>query len=420
MTTQLPKLDLMKSHIWLRSKEIDTDLNGVTMQEMTSAVERYRRFESVLTKLFDGDWDGKIQSDLKPYPHAEEHQGHLLVKCDATLPMTGSVKARGGVYELLCYIEQIGLAEGLIEPNQPYDALATEESKKVLSRYGIVVASTGNLGFSIGLVARRFGMAADVHMSYDAKEWKKERLRKIGARVVEHDCDYELTVAKARDAAKAGNSHFVDDERSRDLFVGYTGAAFELRDQLNSLKIEVSAERPLVVYLPCGVGGAPGGIAYGLRAIFGDFVYPVFVEPVASACFYLALIGGGKTAVSVYDAGLDNQTVADGLAVPRASELVLQLVGGSIDGAIAIPDTTMAPWVARVWKELDQKLEPSAASGFVAYEALVNKLSSADPHTGRLNKQALMLGTHIVWTTGGAHLPEDEFTALLNQSAASV
>jgi D-serine dehydratase len=370
------------------------------------AEQRLSRFRPVLAGLFPAaDWDGRIRSALLEYPQQADLPA-LLVKADHDLPMTGSVKARGGVYELLCRVEAVALLEGLVQPGEPLTPLLTPAAKTLFAKHRIVVASTGNLGFSIGLVARAFGLEAEVHMSHDAKTWKKERLRRTGANVIEHPCDYTETVARARDSASASGSYFIDDESSRLLFVGYTTAAAELAGQLAERSLKVGTDTPLVVYLPCGVGGAPGGITAGLKTIYGDDARCVFVEPVASACVLAALCVGDGSPVSVYDIGLDNDTIADGLAVPVASKLVMSSVGASIDAAVAVTDAAMLEWVRRAWNEAGLRLEPSAASGFAAVALFLEATRNAEA--------ALAPGAiHVVWTTGGSQLPEDQFTALL-------
>jgi D-serine dehydratase len=398
--------------LWLRPRAAPRrDQTPITPGETREAEQRLSRFHPVLATLFTttngpaASWDGRIRSALLEYPSQKDLPA-LLVKADHDLPMTGSVKARGGVYELLCRVEAIALMEGLVKPGEPLTPLTTPAAKILFAKHRIVVASTGNLGFSIGLVARAFGLEAEVHMSHDAKTWKKERLRRTGANVVEHPVDYTETVARARASASASDSYFIDDESSRLLFVGYTTAAAELAEQLGERGLKIDSDTPLVVYLPCGVGGAPGGITAGLKTIYGENVRCVFVEPVASACVLAALAVGNGSPVSVYDIGLDNDTIADGLAVPVASALVMSSVGASIDAAVAVTDAAMLEWVRRAWNEARLRLEPSAASGFAA----VSLFLEATRHAG----EALPAGAiHVVWTTGGSQLPEDQFTALL-------
>ncbi len=393
--------------VWLRPTEAPgTDITPIQPEEIAAARARLERFRPLLAQLFPASgWDGRIRSPLLEYP-PQPGLPRWWVKADHDLPMTGSVKARGGVYELLCRIEAIALAENLVKPGDSLDPLLSPAARAVLARQCVVVASTGNLGFSIGLVARAFGLAAEIHMSHEAKSWKKERLRRTGARVVEHPCDYTGTVERARAAASAAGNYFIDDETSRLLFVGYTTAAAELAEQLHARQLRVGPDTPLVVYLPCGVGGAPGGITAGLKRIYGDEVRCVFVEPVASACVLAALTAGNGFPISVYEVGLSNETIADGLAVPLASKLVMSSVGASIDAAVAVTDEAMLDWVRRAWNEAHLRLEPSAASGFAALPLLIEAAENAGI--------PLPAGAiHVVWTTGGSQLPEDQFTALL-------
>ena len=394
--------------VWLRDPGLGltVDAAPLSTDEIAEARARFIRFEPVLRALFpDKDWDGQIRSDLADYPMSSTPG--LLVKCDHALPMAGSVKARGGVYELLCYVEELALDRGLLGPGQSLETLLAPASLAVLEAHRIVVASTGNLGFAIGRVARALGLQAEIHMSHDAKTWKKERLRAIGATVVEHDCDYTGAVARARQAAVAEDAYFIDDEDSRRLFVGYAVAAAELADQLSARGLTIGPGRPLIVYLPCGVGGAPGGITAGLKQIYGEHVLAVFVEPVASPCVFAALAVGQGRPISIYEFGLTNDTIADGLAVPSASPFVMQAIGRNIDAVVGVTDQAMVDWVRRAWAQAELRLEPSGASGFAALDPFNSRARAA----GVIDSDAKPV--HVVWTTGGSLLPEAEFAALL-------
>jgi len=50
---------------------------------------------------------------------------------DNYLPISGSVKARGGIYEVLWFAEQVALQEGVITLDSDYRALLTPEARNV-------------------------------------------------------------------------------------------------------------------------------------------------------------------------------------------------------------------------------------------------------------------------------------------------
>lgn len=392
--------------VWLNPATAELAVSQADLDEIAQAADRFARFEPLLKRLFPGEgWDGRIVSALSTYGSPPAPLQSLWLKGDHALPMTGSIKARGGVHELLCYVEKIARDEALLAPGDPIEALLEPAAQAVLNLHSVAVASTGNLGFSIGLVARAMGLNAEIHMSIDAKEWKKARLRALDAKVIEHECHYTETVARARVASTGGQRvHFIDDEQSRDLFFGYAVAAGEIAAQLAAQGLTPTVARPLVVYLPCGVGGAPGGVLFGLKALFGPAVVGVFVEPTASACMLAALAQGEGRSISIYDIGLDNLTIADGLAVPRASRFVLEKVGPAIDAVVAVPDGHMLDWMRHAHLTNGLRLEPSAASGLAAIAPLAEAAAKVPALAERLDQ-----AVHVVWATGGSALPDAEF-----------
>ncbi|WP_352795159.1 D-serine ammonia-lyase [Mesorhizobium sp. M0243] len=342
-----------------------------------------------------------------------------LVKADHSLPIAGSIKARGGFNEVLAFAERVATSNGLARRSPERPSYTHPDARSVFSHYSVVVGSTGNLGLSVGMIASSLGFRTVVHMSRDAKTWKKNLLRANGVEVVEHAGDYSIAVQQGRQAAEADpKCHFVDDEHSIDLFAGYGAAAAELASQLEERRIVVDNDHPLFVYVPCGVGGAPGGITYGLKSLFGKNVHCFWAEPSASPCMLLQLLIGVHRSVSVYDIGLDNVTEADGLAVGSASPFVAPLMADQVSGIYTADDGQMLDMMLSVRDAQGLQVEASAAM------ALLGPLFLTASEEGRGYVQGHGLGrtlpnaTHISWTTGGSLVPAAEWQLLYERAEA--
>jgi D-serine dehydratase len=83
----------------------------------------------------------------------------------------------------------------------------------------------------------------------------------------------------------------------------------------------------------------------------------------------------------------------------------------------------MLEWVRRAWREAKLRLEPSAASGFAAVTLFIEaernagaavRLAASDLAASAVTASTLpSTAIHVVWTTGGSQLPDDQFAALL-------
>lgn len=380
---------------------------------IAAAQDRLIRAAGLMRKLFDlpsaGAGRPAIRSSLIPLTGlTSDIVGPCFAKGDHALPVAGSVKARGGFHEVIAYAERLAIAAGLIGQGADLAVLAQPPAKALFERHSIVVGSTGNLGMSIGLCAAALGFHAVVHMSVDAKGWKKDRLRAHGVQVVEHDGDYGAAVAQGRALAEANpRAHFVDDERSLDLFCGYACAAREVQGQLLAAGVNVGPQQPLVVHLPCGVGGAPGGIAYGLRQLYGADVHCIFAEPVDAPCMLVQLASGQDAdELSVYDIGLTNKTELDGLAVGAASAVVAPLMRQRLSGIYTVTDAQAHDFLRHLHKGFGLKVEPSAAAALAGPLLHVQAMEDA----GIPARTA----AHICWLTGGSLVPDAEFRAYLD------
>lgn len=396
---------------------------GLTDADVKAAHARLARFAPYLAKAFPetAATGGIIESEVVAIPamqrrlekeYGQAIGGEILLKKDSHLPISGSIKARGGIYEVLTHAEKLALEAGLLTTEDDYSVLHNPEFRAFFSQYSIAVGSTGNLGLSIGIMSARIGFKVTVHMSADARAWKKAKLRSHGVTVVEYEEDYGVAVEQGRKAAESDpNCFFIDDENSRTLFLGYAVAGQRLKAQFDKQGRVVDAAHPLFVYLPCGVGGGPGGVAFGLKLAFGDNVHCFFAEPTHSPCMLLGVYTGLHDALSVQDIGIDNLTAADGLAVGRASGFVGRAMERLLDGLYTLDDQTLYDMLGWLAQEENIRLEPSALAGMAGPQRVC---ASADyPRMHNFTPSQLAGATHVVWATGGGMVPEAEMAQYL-------
>ncbi|WP_321858545.1 hypothetical protein [Paraburkholderia tropica] len=105
------------------------------MLDISDASARLQRFAPFLAEAFDDVREaGRItESPLTEVPvfaqvlsqrYDVEAPARLLLKQDSHLPISGSIKARGGIYEVLFHAEQLAIRHGLLKEDDDYRVLA--------------------------------------------------------------------------------------------------------------------------------------------------------------------------------------------------------------------------------------------------------------------------------------------------------
>ena len=249
----LDKIKKAEEILWLNpklSKKEELKKAKLSEKDVEEASKRLEKFAPLIMHYFPETVTSKgiiesplsMISNMKDFLNQEfckNHpiQGKLYLKRDSDLAVAGSVKARGGIYEVLKHSEELALSKGLLKSeDDDYMKLASKEGREFFAKYKIQVGSTGNLGMSIGIMSAAIGYEAIVHMSADAKQWKKDLLRSRGVKVIEYSGDYSEAVEQGRKLSDMDEySYFVDDENSKELFLGYSVAGERLSAQLKEI-----------------------------------------------------------------------------------------------------------------------------------------------------------------------------------------
>lgn len=422
-----------KETVWINSKYLPFDMVDAVCQlvvsdeDIADAERRLHKFAPYIKKCFPetAEDGGLIESPLREIDamkkaleetYDAEIPGRLLLKMDSHLPIAGSVKARGGIYEVLKHAEDLALEHGMITEDDNYERFADDDMKEFFHQFTVQVGSTGNLGLSIGIMSAFLGFKVKVHMSADARQWKKDMLRSKGVDVIEYEDDYSAAVSEGRRQSDLDpTSYFVDDEYSVPLFLGYAVAAGRTKAQLDAMGITVDEDHPLILYVPCGVGGAPGGVCYGFKRLFGDNVHVFFVEPTLFPSVLLGMATDRYNDVSVNDFGLNEMSAADGLACASPSGFVVRIDRNLLSGDFTVKDAILFDYMRMLKNTEDIFIEPSSCAAFTAPVNLL-KYEGTKAYLKKqgLTAEKLANSAQICWATGGRLVPDEIWDKYMN------
>ncbi|MBI5255234.1 MAG: threonine dehydratase [Burkholderiales bacterium] len=262
-----------------------------------------------------------LEAQVAPRP---DDGTELWLKHENHTPV-GAFKIRGG----LVYFERL-LASG-VRP------------------VGVVSATRGNHGQSIGFAARRHGLAALVVVPRGNSREKNAAMRALGVELVEHGDDFQAAREHAQALAAQRGWHMVPSFHP-DLVAGVASYALELFDAQPRLD---------AVYVPIGLGsGACGLIA--ARDALGLATEVIGVVSTGAPAYALSLAQGAPVSHAV------TTVLADGMACRTPEPQALAILAQGLARVVQVSDDEVAGAMRRLYECTHQVAEGAGAAALAA------------------------------------------------------
>ena len=289
------------------------DTNGVETPTLADVLAARKRIRPYLEP-----------SPLRRYPSLDRVVGtEVWVKHENLLP-TGAFKVRGGVN------------------------LMSQLDAQTRAR-GVVTASTGNHGQSIGFAARLFGVRAIICAPENANTVKVEAMRDLGAEVVLVGKDFDDAREHCEELAREHGHRYIHSGNEPDLIAGVGTHTLEILEEQPDIE---------VVIVPVGGGSGASG-----ACIAGKSIRPAIeVIGVQSA-----------QAPTAHDSWREGklverpmQTTAEGLATRTAFELPQRILRDMLDDFVLVNDDELFAAVATMIEKTRTLVEPAGAASLAA------------------------------------------------------
>lgn len=217
---------------------------------------------------------------------------------------------------------------------------------------GVISATRGNHGQSVGLGARRYGLAATIVVPHGNSVEKNAAMRALGATLIEHGDDFQAAREHAIALAAERGLHMVPSYH-RELVRGVMTYWVEFFESF------ARGEEPAVVYVPLGQGSGFCAAA-AARAHTGARSRLVGVVS-AHATTYLDSFRARR----VVEAPVTT-LLADGMACRIADPEALEVVLREAEDVVAVTDDEVADAMRILFADTHNVAEGAGAAGLAA------------------------------------------------------
>jgi threonine dehydratase len=209
---------------------------------------------------------------------------------------------------------------------------------------GVVSATRGNHGQSVGFAARRLGFAATIVVPHGNSVEKNAAMRALGVELIEHGADFQAAREHAAQLARQRGLHMVPSCHD-DLIRGVATCWLELFE----------AVQPDVVFVPIGLGS---GICACVAARAHRGLHTRIIGVVsAHATAYLDSWRSGE----LREAPVTTQ-LADGMACRTPDAHALAIIRREVDDIVAVTDGEVAAAMRALFADTHNVAEGAGAS----------------------------------------------------------
>jgi len=217
---------------------------------------------------------------------------------------------------------------------------------------GVVAATRGNHGQSVGLAARRYGLPATIVVPHGNSVEKNAAMRSLGVTLLEHGDEFQSAREHAIALAAERGLHMVPSYH-RELVRGVMTCWLEFFESF------ARGEEPDVVYIPIGLGSGFCAAA-AARAFTGARSRLVGVVS-AHATTYLDSFRAGRVVASPVTTRL-----ADGMACRIAEDEALRVVVQEAEELVAVSDDEVAQAMRVLFADTHNVAEGAGAAALAA------------------------------------------------------
>lgn len=250
---------------------------------------------------------------------------------------------------------------------------------------GVISATRGNHGQSVGLAARRLGISATIVVPQGNSQEKNAAMRALGVELIEHGSEFQESREHAQQLAAQRQLHMIPSLH-RDLVAGVATYWMELFAAQPGLD---------VVLVPIGQGSGMCG-AVAARNALGLSTRIIGVVSAHALAYKLSFEAGRKIESPV------STCIADGVACRVPDQASLEVLFSEVDEVVAVTDDEVMDAIKLAYIATHNVAEGAGACALAAAWQL----------------RARLRGLKVGVTLSGGNVDHDVLARVLARAAA--